>query len=116
MNAGPARWRGGNTAIQGAPEAPKKRLNTPGAPGWHLAPLSMGWENLASDRELCWALKDTTRNGNREANGIVEHLANDPLVQWAWAPGTRVPPPVAQSEFHALARRWLETGAVCPRD
>lgn len=88
----------------------------PGAPNWHLAPLSMGWENLKGDKELCNALKDTEKNGGRDAHALVEHLTADPLVQWAWAPGDRSPPPISQQDFHVLARLWLGTGAACPRD
>ena len=41
----------------------------PGAPEWHLAPLSMGWEQTRGDKDLCEALLDKKRNGNREARG-----------------------------------------------
>jgi hypothetical protein len=88
----------------------------PGAPHWQLAPLSMGWEHLGSDRELCEALKDTRKNGNRQPQALVAHMTADPLVQWAWAPGMRVPPPISQQEFHRLAIAWLQAGAACPRD
>jgi hypothetical protein len=88
----------------------------PGAPHWQLAPLGMGWENLGSDRALCEALKDTGKNGNRQPPELVAHMTGDALVQWAWAPGARVPPPVDQQAFHRLARQWLQTGAACPRD
>jgi hypothetical protein len=36
------------------------------------------------DRALCEGLLDKTRNGKREPKGIVIHMLNDPLVQWAW--------------------------------
>jgi hypothetical protein len=55
----------------------------PGAPEWHLAPLSMGWERTRGDKDLCEALLDKKRNGNREARGMVIHMTNDPW-QWAW--------------------------------
>jgi hypothetical protein len=45
----------------------------------------MIWEGL-SDRQLCELLKDSTRNGHRTAEQIVEHM-NTPLVLWGWAPG-----------------------------
>ncbi|HSW23032.1 MAG TPA: hypothetical protein VLJ62_09710, partial [Burkholderiaceae bacterium] len=87
----------------------------PGAPAWHLAPLSMGWEQARGDKELCEALLDKKRNGNREARGMVIHMTNDPLVQWAWAPGRgRTLPPISQDDFHALLQVWEATGAVCP--
>jgi hypothetical protein len=87
----------------------------PGAPEWHLAPLSMGWERARSDRDLCEAILNKKRNGNREAKGMVIHMMNDPLVQWAWAPGEgRTLPSISQADFHALLQLWESTGAVCP--
>ena len=86
----------------------------PGAPNWHLAPLSMGWEGL-SDQALCRALKDTRKNGGKSIDALVHHMTDDPLVQWAWSPGGRALPPLAQAEFHRTVRRWAETGAGCPR-
>jgi mono/diheme cytochrome c family protein len=73
----------------------------PGAPEWHLAPVSMSWERARGNKDLCEGLLDKTRNGNREAKGIVIHMVNDALVQWAWAPGRgRTPPPISQEAFH----------------
>ena len=86
----------------------------PGAPNWHLAPLSMGWEGL-SDQALCRTLKDTRKNGGKSIDALVHHMTDDALVQWAWNPGGRALPPLAQAEFHRTVRRWAETGAVCPR-
>lgn len=88
----------------------------PGAHNWHLAPLSMGWEDLKTDKALCEAFVDRKKNGSRDVESIVHHLTSDPLVQWAWRPGARNPPHISQQEFHALAKRWAQTGAACPRD
>jgi hypothetical protein len=88
----------------------------PGAHNWHLAPLSMGWEDLKTDKALCEAFVERNKNGGRDVAALVHHLTSDPLVQWAWRPGARNPPPINQQEFHALARRWGETGGACPRD
>ena len=87
----------------------------PGASDWQMAPRSMSWERARGDKELCNGLLDKTRNGNRLAKGIVIHMTNDPLVQWAFEPGRRrTPPPIGQEEFHALLQRWVATGAACP--
>ena len=87
----------------------------PGAPNWHLAPLSMAWEDL-SVGELCRTLKDKSKNGARSMPALIEHLTGDPLVQWAWSPGSnRKPPPIEQSAFHDLVRAWAASGATCPR-
>lgn len=88
----------------------------PGAHNWHLAPLSMAWEHLKTDKALCEAFVDTKLNGGRDTAAIVDHLTGDPLVQWAWTPGARKPPHIGQQEFHALVRRWAQTGAACPQD
>lgn len=87
----------------------------PGAPDWHLAPARMSWELARDDKALCEGLLDPSRNGNRLAKGIVIHMMNDPLVQWAFAPGrVRKPPPLSQDEFHASLQQWEANGAACP--
>jgi len=87
----------------------------PGAPDWQMAPRRMTWEHARGDKDLCEGLLDKARNGNRLAKGIVIHMTNDPLVQWAWTPGRRrTPPPIGQDDFHALLQRWESTGAACP--
>jgi hypothetical protein len=89
----------------------------PGAPDWHLAPLSMAWEGL-SVSELCRLMSDSSRTGVGSQQ-FVSHLETD-QVQWAWAPGNdisgqaRKPPPVGRGEFLALATEWIASGAFCP--
>ncbi|HZT04062.1 MAG TPA: hypothetical protein VFA39_17555 [Steroidobacteraceae bacterium] len=89
----------------------------PGAPDWHLAPLSMAWEGLTPS-QLCRVLFDP-RKGGLEPAGLAAHLETS-FVRWAWSPGTdahgrpRSTPPISHRAFVALARRWVATGAVCP--
>jgi hypothetical protein len=85
----------------------------PGAPDWHMAPRSMGWDGLA-DGPLCRALVDPNRNGQRTAADIVKHMMTDPLVQWAWSPGDRPTPTIARHDFHETVKRWVSAGAACP--
>jgi hypothetical protein len=88
----------------------------PGAPNWHLAPLSMSWENK-DGAALCRALLDRKRNGNRSVGELVQHVANDALVDWAWAPGAdRNPVPIPKQEFIALLKRWADAGAPCAKE
>jgi len=88
--------------------------NVPGAPDWHMAPLSMGWTGL-SPAQLCKALKDPARNGGRSGARIIEHFKADPLVLWAWTPGgKRSAPPVLHAKFVEAAETWLRLGAPCP--
>jgi mono/diheme cytochrome c family protein len=56
----------------------------PGAHGWHLAPLSMRWQDL-NDRQLssaqvCRALLDRKRNHGLDGPGIVKHHQEEALV------------------------------------
>lgn len=86
----------------------------PGAPQWHLAPRKMAWQGLTLG-EICEQIKDPKRNGNRTLDEIVEHMSEDPLVAWGWAPGAGLEPvPGTQEEFGVLIRRWVKTGAECP--
>lgn len=86
----------------------------PGAPGWALAPLSMGWERL-DDHQLAESLKDRASNGGRDLEGLYHHFVDDPLVGWAWEPGAdRQPPPISRQELAQLVRTWIDGGAVSP--
>ena len=86
----------------------------PGAPKWHLAPLSMSWVDK-TPATLCEQLKDRKRNGDKSLEQIVEHTAHDELVAWGWAPGHgRTPAPGDQARFGALMAAWLRDGAACP--
>ncbi|WP_349959249.1 hypothetical protein [Rhizobium sp. ZPR3] len=96
----------------------------PGAPGWHLAPLSMQWERAPgvpmTSRELCALMNDQTRNGHRSAEQLVEHNATEALVLWAWSPGKRADgtqrqtPPISHDAFVAATRAWAKAGSPCP--
>ncbi len=86
----------------------------PGNPIWHLAPREMAWEGKTLG-EICAQIKDPARNGNRAVEALVEHIGEDHLVGWAWAPGYgRQPAPGTQKEAGALVEAWVKTGAVCP--
>src|ERR1700716_3695314 len=86
----------------------------PGNPIWHLAPREMAWEGKPLG-EICAQIKDPARNGNRSVDALVEHIGEDHLVGWAWAPGYgRRPAPGTQKEAGALVEAWVKTGAVCP--
>jgi hypothetical protein len=86
----------------------------PGNPNWHIAPIEMAWvgKSLA---EICVQIKDKERNGGKSLDELVHHMAEDPLVGWAWNPGRgRTPAPGTQKEFGELSKAWVETGAACP--
>ena len=96
------------------PAANFEPANVPGHPKWRLAPLSMAWQRRSLG-EICAQLKDPARNGGHGLEEIVEHMAHDDLVGWAWRPGgLREPAPGTQAAFGALVKAWADTGAVCP--
>ena len=92
----------------------------PGAPNWHLAPLSQAWENKSAG-EICRSLQNRRTNGNKSLAEIVKHLTEDELVAWGWAPGKdnsgneREPVPIAKPEFNRIVHAWAKMGALCPQ-
>lgn len=97
----------------------------PGGRGWHLAPLSMQWQD-ANDRPLpssaiCRAVTDRRRNENMDAAALLKHHEDAVLVLWAWNPGRRpdgtmrTVPPLTHDEFVAATRRWVDAGMPCPK-
>ena len=86
----------------------------PGDPAWHLAPLEMTWQQRSLG-QICEQIKDPARNGNRDMAVILDHMANDHLVGWAWSPGAdRTPAPGTQAQFGVLMRAWAAAGGQCP--
>jgi len=86
----------------------------PGHPEWHLAPFSMAWEGRSLG-QLCEQIKDPARNGGRDMAALLQHLAEDTLVGWAWSPGAdRTPAPGTQASFGRIMRAWAEAGGRCP--
>lgn len=96
----------------------------PGSPGWHLAPLSMKWQDTndrpLSSADVCRAVTDKTKNENRDGRALLKHHAEDALVLWAWNPGRRPDgtmrtlPPLTHAQFVAATRTWVEAGTPCP--
>ena len=86
----------------------------PGHPEWHVAPIEMAWVGKSLG-EICTQIKDPERNGGKTLDQIVEHMAEDSLVGWGWAPGEgREPVPGTQAVFGELIKRWVADGAACP--
>ena len=97
----------------------------PGGPNWHLAPLSMKWQDT-NDRPLssaavCRAVTDRSRNENMDGPALLKHHEDAPLVLWAWNPGRRIDgsmrtvPPLSHTDFVNATRTWVEAGTPCPR-
>lgn len=86
----------------------------PGHPKWHLAPAEMAWHGVPL-AAICAQIKDTERNGGMSLTELHEHMAEDSLVGWGWAPDAgREPAPGDQVTFGRLIGAWIETGAHCP--
>ena len=96
----------------------------PGAPGWHLAPLSMRWQEadgrIWSSAQVCKSVTNPSTNGDVDGHALLEHHAQAPLVRWAFAPGHRpygealTPPPLTYDAFVSATRTWVEAGPPCP--
>lgn len=86
----------------------------PGAPNWHLAPITMGWQGLG-DADLCSTLKDETKNGGKDIAALVKHMEDDKLVLWGWEPGgKRQPVSTPHPQFVKELKAWEAAGAPCP--
>ena len=105
-------------------EANADTTGVPGARGWHLAPLAMKWQDdndrILSSADVCRALKDRAKNGDRDGKGLLEHHAEEPLVLWAFQPGRgidgkpRTLPPLTHDQFVEATRNWVDAGMPCP--
>lgn len=93
----------------------------PGAPHWHLAPRSMGWEGL-SEAEIAQAMLDPQKNGGRSPEDILHHMTEDPLVLWVFEPGVdhegipREAPPISKEVYVEAVKTWINSGAIIPTE
>ncbi len=97
----------------------------PGAYNWHLAPLSMRWQdrsdNILTSPDVCRSLNDRSNNGSLDGPGILRHHETEPLVLWAFQPGRhrdgteRSLPPLTHEQFVAATRIWVDAGMPCPQ-
>lgn len=86
----------------------------PGAPSWHLAPAEMAWFGKSS-AQICAQIKDPARNGGRTLDAVAEHVRDDALVAWGWAPGgDREPAPGSAELTYEAIEAWSRGGAPCP--
>jgi hypothetical protein len=88
----------------------------PGNPKWGLPPAKMRMVFQGrTPRQLALQLLDPKQNGGRTKAQLIEHMANDALVGWAWNPGDgRTLPPMSRAAFAAQVRLWIDKGAYAP--
>ena len=88
----------------------------PGNPKWALPPADMRMVFQGrTPRQLALQLLDPKQNGGRTKAQLIDHMANDGLVGWAWHPGDgRTLPPMTRPAFAAQVRLWIAKGAYAP--
>lgn len=88
----------------------------PGNPKWGLPPANMRMVFQGrTPRQLALQLLDPKQNGGRTKAQLIDHMANDDLVGWAWHPGNgRTLPPMSRPAFAAQVRLWIAKGAYAP--
>jgi len=88
----------------------------PGSPTWGLPPPEHKMVFVGrTPAELCRQLKDPQQNGGLSLQQLIDHMASEPLVGWAWDPGEgRTPPPLSRADTVNQTKIWIEGGAVCP--
>jgi hypothetical protein len=84
----------------------------------------MAWESAPDvamrGSELCSVLKDQSKNGGLDLQGLLKHVTDEPLVLWSFSPGVRLngkkrtTPPLAHDQFVAVFTKWVNAGAPCP--
>jgi hypothetical protein len=107
-------------------EANADSTGVPGAQNWHLAPLSMKWQDvndkILSSGDICRSLTDRSKNDNLDGSGILRHHEQEPLVLWAFQPGhhrdgtARALPPLTHEEFVTATKTWIQAGTPCPQN
>ncbi|SDP53990.1 hypothetical protein SAMN05428975_1701 [Mucilaginibacter sp. OK268] len=88
----------------------------PGNPKWGLPPANMRMVFQGrTPRQLALQLLDPKQNGGRTKAQLIDHMAKDDLVGWAWHPGDgRTLPPMSRPAFAAQVRLWIAKGAYAP--
>jgi len=88
----------------------------PGNPKWGLPPANMRMVFQGrTPHQLALQLLDPKKNGGRTKAMLIDHMAHDDLVGWAWHPGDgRTLPPMTRTAFAAQVRLWIAKGAYAP--
>lgn len=117
LNAGASRTGAEYTRCSACHAAQNSQVphGPPGAHAWSLAPVEMQWFGKSS-AEICSQIKHPTPNSKFQTiDKIIEHIENEPLVRWGWAPGPgREPAPYSPAQLVDFLTQWDMAGAPCP--
>jgi hypothetical protein len=95
-----------------------KEQNTAAAPGaldWRMPKAGDAVFRHRPAGDLCRDLRDPRRNGGLQPEALGRHFAEDPLIGWAWSPGTgRGSPALSRDHLVVAVATWLRAGAPCP--
>src|SRR5437868_13332305 len=99
-------------------EANADSTGVPGGPDWHLAPLSMQWQDRndkpLSSAAVCRSVTDRSKNDNMDGPALLKQHQEAELVLWAWNPGVRpdgtarTMPPRTHAQFVTATRTWVQ--------
>ena len=113
-----------NDPVTGIPGTTNPEATDPTAAFWALAPATMAWESAPgvplNGTQLCTALLDMSKNGNRTPAQLLHHIATEPLVAWSFNPGIgqngkpRTTPPIPKDELINWFQIWIHEGTPCP--
>jgi hypothetical protein len=92
---------------------------------WRTAQLGLEIEPYRrhARQSIMHGIKDLSLNGDRPLTGqhsLLDHIEIEHLVQWAFAPGTRLDgtprekPPLSYPEFVTAFTTWVNAGGPCP--
>jgi hypothetical protein len=114
-----------NDPVTGIPGTTNPMGTDPTAPFWAVAPASMAWESEPgvplNGATLCANLLNTQLNGNRTPEQLLEHITNEPLVNWSFNPGIgqngnpRTTPPIPHDQLIQSFQIWINEGTPCPQ-
>ncbi len=85
---------------------------------WMLAPVEFAWYGKDS-QSICEQMRDPSRNGGRDGDGLVEHIVHDAelkaFIVWGFNPGGgREPAPGTMQAHLDDMVTWTAAGMPCP--
>lgn len=86
---------------------------------WRLAPVEFLWFAQSSEA-ICAQMSDPERNGDRDAEALIEHIVHDAeergFITWAFNPGPgREPAPGSMQDHLNDMVVWTAAGMPCPK-